>query len=173
MTRRSSLIMALAALILLSAVVVAWVDPRPQPDTAAGPRMRLSVAGDCPASDAGMVGVQVTQTDLTYRMVPNEAPMAALICRYNWSVGQLTAIQRLDANRASALQSALRQTDISPPYGLYNCPTGTRDIVVMTLSYADFPDVDLWFDPNGCSFVANGLIVGRPIGLSAALAALG
>jgi hypothetical protein len=174
MTRRGSIIQALAALTLLVAVVVAWVDPRPQPDSATGARMRLTVAGDCPASDAGMVGVEFTDTDLIYRMVPDATPTAALVCRYDGQTRQLAAIQRLDAGQAGVLQAALRQTTLDPPWGgVVNCGADDGSAIVMAFSYADLPDADLWFEPAGCSFVANGLIVGRPVGLAEALAVLG
>ena len=37
--------------------VVVWLDPVPVPDNEAGPRMRVTVAGSCPARDAGFAGV--------------------------------------------------------------------------------------------------------------------
>jgi hypothetical protein len=135
--------------------------------------MRLRVASDCPASDDGMVGVQPARPDLTDRMVPDATPTAGLTCRYyglNGQAHRLAATHRLDANGAGALESALRQTILSHPDGVVtNCPNDTGEAVVMALSYAKQPDVDLWFDPAGCSFVANGLIRGRPVGLAEAL----
>jgi hypothetical protein len=150
--------------------LVVWLDSQPLTDSAAGARMRLTVAGDCPAAENGMIGVLPTRTDLTGRMVPDGAPTAGLVCRYDGQTDRLAAMHRLDAGGAGALESALRQTILSHPDGaVQNCPMKDDSAVVIALSYPGQADVDLWFAINGCPYVANGLIIGQPVGLVPAL----
>jgi hypothetical protein len=154
--------------------LVVWLDSQPLTDSAAGARMRLLVAGDCPPDENGMVGVQPTRTDLTDRMVPDATPAAGLVCRYDGQTDRLAAMRRLGAGGAGAVESALRQTILSHPDGaVQHCPMKDDSAVVIALAYPGQADVDIWFAINGCPYVANGLIVGQPVGLAAALQTLG
>ena len=92
--------------------VVVWLDPVPVPDNEPGPRIRVTVTGNCPASDVGFAGVSNPTVadptvadhgvadhgvadhgvadhgvadhgaDLAHRLLPGAAPTAGLACRY-------------------------------------------------------------------------------------------
>lgn len=62
-------------------LVVPW-DPRPLVDDAAGPRLRATVAGGCPGSDQGAVGVSNPGRHLSAQLLPPGSPVAVLVCTY-------------------------------------------------------------------------------------------
>jgi hypothetical protein len=142
---------------------VVWLDPRPLPDTLAGPRMSLTVGGGCPAGDADIVGVRNTRADLTDRLVPAADPTGGLICRYDGLNGtrfRLTAGRRLGAPAAAQVARALRALPLSHSQTamLQPCPFQDGRAVAIALSYPGQPDVAIWWSASGCQRVANGVI---------------
>lgn len=143
------------------------------PDPGAGwsrPRLRVTVAGGCPASHAGIVGVTSVGEDLEDRLVPSAAPQAGLVCRYAGSNAAFRPVQtrRQDAVAARRLAAAVARLGLSHVVGgATNCPSDDGAATVVALSYPGRGDVDLWFPGGGCPMVSNGCIsaVGRVPGL--------
>ena len=152
--------------------VVTWLDPVPLRDTARGRRMHVTVAGGCPASDAGYAGVTSRGTDLNRRLLPAAAPVAGLECRYNGIDGssgyngrggrawQLRRATVLTAARARRLASSMARLPLSHvDGGVTACPLDNGSAEVIALSYPGRPDVDLWLTLTGCGGIANGHIM--------------
>lgn len=137
--------------------------PRPDRDTATGPRLRVTVAGRCPASDDGAVGVENTGTDLSTRLVPGTPPTAARVC---WYAGLNTADdfalvrqRTLGAGPARRIAGAAAAVRLGQDSGaVFNCPADDARVAVLALAYPARPDVDLWFSATGCPRLANGWI---------------
>jgi hypothetical protein len=151
---------------------VIWLDPVPLRDTSASPRIRLTVAGGCPGSDARFAGVPRHRTyeygvanhgaGLGRRLLPAGPPTAGLECRYyglNGPAFRLRSATRLDAVQARRLAAAMTALPLShPDGGVTSCPFDDEAAQVVALSYPDRADVDLWVKLNGCAFVSNGCL---------------
>ena len=145
--------------------VVVWLDPTPLPDRAdGGGRVRLAVAGSCPASEQGITGVTAAGPGLDAALLPGPAPTGGLVCRYaglNATVPlHLTATQRLDAARAAALATRVLALPLGHADGeVRSCPGDDGAAVLVALAYPARDDVDLWITTAGCTSVANGRIL--------------
>jgi hypothetical protein len=143
--------------------VVVYLDPRPIPDNAKGPRLRVTLARGCPRSDAGIVGVRNRGPGLRHRLLPRGKPTAGLVCRYNGLNGKafrLRKATRLDAAQARRLARSMSRLPLShTDGGVVNCPFDDLSYEVVALAYPHRSDVDLWVKLNGCTYVANGFIL--------------
>ena len=151
---------------------VIWLDPVPLRDTSPGPRMRVTVAGGCPHSDAVSTGVPPRRAyessvanhgaDLRRRLLPAALPTAGLECRYyggNGRAFRLRSATRLDAAQARRLAAAMAARPLSHVDGaVINCPFDDGTAEVAALSYPHRSDVDLWIKLNGCTYVSDGYI---------------
>ncbi len=142
---------------------VIYLDPRPVPDNAKGPRLRVTIAGGCPRTDTGVVGVRNSGTGLRRRLLPSGSPTAGLVCRYAATSGPqslLRAATRLDAAAAARLARSMARLPLSHTDGAtYHCPPGENATEVIALAYPHRSDVDLWEQSYGCPpYVANGFI---------------
>jgi len=155
-----------------------WLDPRPLRDTSTGRRVRVTIAGGCPARDTGDVGVRLVageeRPDLDARLLPAVTPTAAVVCDYSGLNGHpanhLLRTHRLDASSARTLTKAVAGLALGHAVGeVFHCPFADGTASVLVFSYANRPDVDLWVERNGCPFVSNGRIISRPGSLGAAL----
>jgi hypothetical protein len=152
---------------------VIWLDPVPVRDTSAGPRIRVTVAGGCPGSDARFAGVprhRINEAgvvnhgaDLRRRLLPAAAPTGGLECRYNGLNGpafRLHSVTRLDAAQARRLAAVMTARPLShADGGVSSCGLDDETTEVIALSYPHRADVDLWDKVNGCPFVSNGYIL--------------
>jgi hypothetical protein len=146
---------------------VVYLDPRPAPDSAKGPRLRVTVAGGCPRSHAGIVGVRNSGPGLRQRLLPPGSPTAGLVCRYMFASRPQPprTSMRLDAAAATRMARSMARLPLSHTDGAsYHCPPGLGSVEVIALAYPHSADVDLWLQPSGCPpSVANGFIrVGYP-----------
>ena len=139
-----------------------WLYPVPIRDTAAGKRLRVRVAADCPASDEGVVGVTNPGTDLVHALLPAGRLRSGLTCMsYGMNGGpfRLRSQQRLSAARAARLAASMSRMPTSHPVGaVYMCPVDDGSAELIALSYSGRADVDLWVYLNGCGGVTNGYI---------------
>ncbi len=144
--------------------VADWIDPAK--DTAAGPRMWVSVAAGCPQSDIGKVGVRNTDGDLATMVLPVAVPSGGLICDYagyNGTPFGLTSSTPLDQTAATQLASAATKSPLSHlDYDGVQCAAGDNSTSVLVFTYPGHADVDLWYDDNGCSTLSNGFITVFP-----------
>jgi hypothetical protein len=153
---------------------VLWLDPRPWPDNAPGPRTHIAVAAGCPATDAKLVGVSNPGADLTTRLLPPREPTVALVCSYNGYNGyngpspelpqlsramKLAHQARLEAPAAGRLAAAVSALALSHVDGaVTNCPADIGGTTILAFSYRTGRDVDIWVAPSGCPYFANGYI---------------
>ena len=142
--------------------VVVWLDPVPVRDSATGPRLRVTVAGGCPKTDACVVGVRNQGRDLASRLLPVAKPNAGLECRYyglNGRPWQLHSRSALGVSAARHLAAAMARLPLSHTIGgVFSCPMDDGSAEIIALSYPGRPDVDLWVKLNGCARVTNGFI---------------
>lgn len=146
-----------------------WLDPTPLPDDATGERLRVTVAGGCPASPGQAVGVRNEGPALSDALVPTGTPTAGLVCEYGHAAPHRFApvvVHRLDAAEAAHQAAQLRALPLAHPpaddiqphscgQGL-SMPTPTRIVV---LAYPGRPDVDVWATtPCGGPWTANGWV---------------
>jgi hypothetical protein len=148
------------------------LDPHPLADRAPGARLHATVAGGCPASARGDVGVAAPEApELRQRLLPQGAPTAGLVCVYGDGRGAslaLTAQHRLDAATAGRVATQVDAVKLAHPVGgQESCPSGRFVDLVVALSYPGRPDAGLWYEPTGCSSVANGAILAGPAVLPA------
>lgn len=145
---------------------VVYLDPRPAPDSARGPRLRVTIAGGCPRSDTGIVGVRNSGQGLRQRLLPSGSPTAGLVCRYAFTSPRAAGTaMRLGAAAASRLARSMARLPLGhTDGGSYHCPPVSDSNEVIALAYPHAADVDLWLEPGGCPpQVANGFIrVGYP-----------
>lgn len=148
--------------------VVVYLDPRPIPDNAKGPRLRVTLAGGCPRSDAGIVGVRNHGPGLRHRLLPRARPTAGLVCRYNGLNGRafrLRKATRLDPAQARRLARSMSRLPLShTDGGVFNCPEDDLSYQVVALAYPHRSAVDLWVKLTGCTYVANGFILAGSAG---------
>ena len=142
--------------------VALWLDPVPLQDNAPGPRMRVTVAGGCPATDAGAVGVRNSAPDLATMLLPLAAPTGGLMCEYAGLNGirfGLIKSTKLDADAAAQLASSVSSSPLSHlDNEEVHCPMDDASVTVLVFSYPGRADVDLWYARNGCQYVSNGYI---------------
>jgi hypothetical protein len=142
--------------------VVAWLDPVPIEDNRTGPRVRVTIAGGCPAADAGDVGVRNPGARLTKTLLPAAAPAAGLTCVYyglNGHPFRLRSQAALDAAAAGKLAAAVSAIPLAHLIGgTVNCPFEDGSAEIVVLSYPGRPDVDLWQYLGGCGSTSNGFI---------------
>jgi hypothetical protein len=140
-----------------------WLDPVPFRDDAAGPRMRMTVAGGCPSSDKEQVGVRNDGTDLDTRLLPIGVPTAALICDYDGQTAKLAHSVKLGGADAARLADAANASQLSHLDDAHtHCPADFGSVAVLAFSYPGRPDVDLDYAYTGCPSVANGHILAQP-----------
>jgi hypothetical protein len=146
--------------------VAEWFDPVPFQDIAPGPRMRVTVAGGCPATDADDVGVRNTAPDLATMLLPAAAPTSGLMCEYAGLNGKrfgLIKSTAIDVNAAAQLASGVSSSSLSHLDNVeVNCPMDDASITVLVFAYAGRADVDVWYARTGCQSVSNGYITGSP-----------
>jgi hypothetical protein len=153
-----------ATTVIRADALAIWHDPTPLPDTTRGRRLRVTLAGGCPGSDAHRVGVTNSGSDLARELLPAGPPSAALVCRYGGLNEHprfgLLGQRRLDARSAARLTAAIRRVDLSHSDGavIAGCPMDDASAIVLAVRYPGRPDVDLWYYDTGCRTVANGLI---------------
>jgi len=121
------------------------------------PKLGVEVAAGCPKSVRGYQDVVNTYPG------PPLAPAGAisgLICRYRPTLaangGGLARQTRLGEAQANELLGAVRGLDLAAPKGVMACPADFGATVLIGFSYANRPDVGLWYDASGCQSVDNG-----------------
>lgn len=148
--------------------VVIWLDPRLMVDQPGGVRMRLTVAGGCPAADRNVADVSNTAAgggagDLRHRLVPAGAPTGGLVCRYNGLNGRrwrLRSATRLTGEQARRRARSLARMPLGHvDGGAMSCPADDEPASFIALAYPGRPDVDLMVSPGGCGGTSNGFIV--------------
>jgi hypothetical protein len=143
--------------------VVVYLDPRPVPDNAKGPRLRVTPASGCPRSDNGIVGVRNHGAGLRRHLLPSGKPVAGLICRYyglNTKPWRLHRVIRMRAASARRLARSLQKIPLShTDGGFISCPADDGSAEVIALVYPHRGTIDLFETLNGCRSVANGFIV--------------
>lgn len=166
--------------------VVVWLDPRPLIVPPGGVRLRLTVAGGCPATDRKITGVRNSATagstagsavasaagsaagtgeaSLRHRLVPAGAPTGGLVCRYNGLNGRawhLRGSRRLTPGQARHLARVVARTPLSHvDGGASSCPADDGSARFTALEYPGRPDVDLMVSLGGCGGISNGFIEG-------------
>ena len=138
-------------------------------DAAPGPRLTITAATGCPASDkdpAGELYVGVTNPPPTWTgtFLPNPSPTSALICNYygrNDAPFTLQSHTLLNMADATTLATAMNQAPLTCPFcdGTYYCPMDDDSITIVVFTYAERPDVAIWMKANGCATMSNGTIV--------------
>lgn len=153
--------LALATAVTLGLLVSACSSP-PQRDTIVGPRLRVSIATGCPASNARDQGVTNTGDDLNQSLLPAGEPGAALTCSYSGLNGAtpfaLTLHDLLTQARARNLAALAGQVSLSPIDGGFSCPNDGGEVTVVAFSYPNRQEVDLWYHHGGCQWLSNGKI---------------
>jgi hypothetical protein len=143
--------------------LVVWLDPVPLRDTAPGPRLRVTAARGCPASDARFRTVTNSGTGLARRLLPPGDPNAGLECRYHGANGpawRLRRVTRLSARAARRLAASMSRLPLGHTEGgVVSCPMDDGSAEVIALSYPHAADLDLWVNLNGCGGVSNGFII--------------
>jgi hypothetical protein len=139
---------------------VLWVTSAAQRDATSGPRVRVTLAGGCPASVHRMTDVSNPSADLDDRMLPPGMPTGGLICRYAGGGTPLLIGAPLGPAPAQALAAAVSAIRIGTTATYQaGCPVDViGNAVIFVLSYRDHPDVDLWYAPGGCEWLANGFV---------------
>lgn len=144
--------------------LVVWYDSSPRPDSAPGPRLRVTVDGGCPAEDRQVVGVtNPAEPSLDGRLLPAGVPTAALICAYTGMNGKPTFHlhdhRRLEAVAAAQVAAMVAALPLRHAVGtVTSCPLDDGGATVIAFSYAGRPDADLWVTRTGCAVVNNGHI---------------
>ncbi len=137
--------------------VVVWLDPRPLPDSAAGPRVRVEVRRGCPANTLHSVGVTNAGAIFATQLLPPGPPGAGLVCVYNY--GRLTHRLRLAGAAAQRWAAAVKALPLSHTDGTgSNCGTSSTK-AVLALSYTGRADADIWIDLTACGVASNGHLV--------------
>ncbi len=148
--------------------VVVYLDPRPIPDNAKGPRLRVTLASGCPRSDEGFVGVRNHGPGLRVHLLPLGRPTAGLICRYyglNTKPWHLHRVIWMRAASARRLARSLQRIPLShTDGGIIDCPFDDESAEVIALVYPHRGTIDLFETLNGCQTVANGFIVAEITG---------
>jgi hypothetical protein len=147
-----------------------WLSATPTVDTGSGRRVRVTIAGGCPATIAGYGDVANPRGDLTARMLPAETPTAGLICRYGRVFGASKASTLAHSTVLSTPPARTLARSVNAIWtgsagtGSTSCPddTGVSDVIVF--GYTGRSDVDLWYHASGCQGVDNGYIVGVQVG---------
>ncbi|MCL2463863.1 MAG: hypothetical protein FWF28_02175 [Micrococcales bacterium] len=143
--------------------VALWLDPTPVSDDQPGSRMYVTVAGGCPGSDQGYVGVTNPPPELNTTLVPPQQPTGGLVCRYFGMNDHPFALEShavLGATEAEALAEKIGNLPLSHTDGdLVSCPFDDASTTVVAFAFPGRADVDLWVKANGCQTVANGFIL--------------
>lgn len=148
------------------------LDPQPVVDRASGARLHVTVAGGCPSTARGDVGVTAPAApELRHRLLPEGTPTGGLVCVYGDGRGASLARSgehRLDAATAGRVATQVAATRLAHAVGGQGSCGAARFVdLVVALSYPGRPDADLWYEPTGCRRLANGAIEARPGALPA------
>lgn len=146
--------------------LVAWLDPMPLRDPNSATRVRFTTQDPCPpqSSTPFLVGVRNSGDDLRARLLPNQPPSAAQVCRYAGGrfdphpFGPSDGVA-LDATRARSLASVTQSIRLGHADGpRFGCGGGDNGSALIAFAYPDRDDVDLWLTLSGCPRVGNGFI---------------
>jgi hypothetical protein len=141
--------------------IALWLDPTPLADSAAGPRIHVTVSGGCPATEARAVGVSNTGADLSGALLPAAAPTSALTCAYGGEFrpgGTLPAHRLLTQGTARTLADLGRHVERAHLDDVQAaCAADDGSSTIVAFHYAGRPDVDL-FEHGGCASISNGKI---------------
>jgi len=143
--------------------VVVWLDPAPARDEVTGERLRVAVAGNCPATDRGVVGVTATAGTPAGRMLPDGTPTVGLVCRWSGLNGasplHLVTERRLDGTAAARLAAQVAAVPLGHVNGaIMHCPMDDGSAVLVALTYPGHGDANLWMTTTGCTRLTNGSI---------------
>lgn len=142
--------------------LTSWLDPRPIPDKAVGPRMRIEAGARCPAENKGMIGVRNEGEDLDLSLAPADKPSAGLLCSYaglNGKAFALTLERVLSAAEASRVAEAAHRVALSHYDAPGSCGMSDSAETVLVLEYPNRPAVNLWLPSASCLGTSNGHIV--------------
>jgi hypothetical protein len=140
-----------------------WLDPTPVRVPHGGPRMALTVAGGCPASDSGFVDVAPASPPNDARLLPGGSPVSALICVYYGMNGKPSALKTskalsaADAARLASLANAVSLAHTEG--GVHSCPADDDSSTVLAFHYPSGADAGLWYHRTGCTSISNGTII--------------
>jgi hypothetical protein len=56
------------------------------------------------------------------------------------------------------LASVIDSISTAAPHGVNSCPADFGSASIIAFSYADTPDVNVWFSDSGCKTLDNGVI---------------
>jgi len=158
-----------------------WIDPVAYSDDSPGPRLRVTLATACPASDGGIVGVTNPPPPLKKSMLPTASPTAGLICQYYGLNGHpftLAASKPLSATAARGYADLIAAIPLGHiDGGSTSCPDDVGTATVAAFAYPDGTTTDVWATTSGCPTVSNGYILASgsipPAGLSPSPSKLG
>jgi hypothetical protein len=143
--------------------VAQWIDPTPTRDASHGPKIRVTIAGGCPASDRGLAIGNPDAPDLDHQLLPAATPIAALKCTYDGLNGhpfRLASSQHLNATQAAAAAAVIRAVPLgSRGLEARNCPADDARANIVVFAYPGRADVDIWEHTAGCPSTDNGHIV--------------
>lgn len=149
-----------------------WISTAPVPDTASGPRIRVTLNDGCPADLANAADIENNAGTLRSRMLPAEEPSGGLICEYgggsepgSGASRQFATSTTLTASTATALANVINAIRLqSDDSQIVSCPMDHGQNDVLLFAYPGQSDVDLWYHPTGCQYLDNGFVVARETG---------
>jgi hypothetical protein len=142
-----------------------WLDARPIADHPGKSALRVTREPGCPSSDQDSFDVRNPGAGLSNHLVPAATPDHVLVCRYS-GFDAKTPFTLTDSHSASGypartLATAARRISLAHLVDVFtNCPMDDGSATVVDFSYANRPDVDLWYAQTGCQSIRNGHTVG-------------
>jgi len=162
---RSKTLVALVV-IVLSGCASSTVSASPWRITPRQPQIHVQVSSGCPATLAQAQDVKNAGVALDKKLIPLN-PQSGQICRFgpsyangqaNVAAGTLYRARQLDLSTARRLASVIDSISTAAPQGVTSCPADIGSASIIAFSYADIPDVDVWYSDSGCRTLDNGLI---------------
>ena len=130
------------------------------------PAVRVTATSGCPKALTGYQDVTNLKNARGPRLLPSATPSGVLSCVYD-SVRDGRTLERSltrPAAQARALATVINRIHLGYDTHTHSCPPSTGLVTIFAFTFQQSPDVDLWWQRDGCQTLDNSFQVGDETG---------
>jgi hypothetical protein len=130
------------------------------------PAVRVEAKTGCPKAIASYRDVTNLKNARGPRLLPSSTPTGVLSCVYD-SVRVGRTLERSvnrRAGQAKSLATVINRIHLGYDTHIHSCPPSTGLVTIFAFTFQGDPDVDLWWQRDGCQTLDNGFQVADETG---------
>ncbi len=126
------------------------------------PAVSILEATGCPRTITGYQDVSNSKNARGSTLLPSRTPTGVFSCVYGSAKdgGKLEGSRILTVAQASALATVINRVHLGEDMGVHSCPPSIGLVTIFAFAYRGDPDVDLWWQRDGCQSLDNGFKIG-------------